>query len=38
MSNLISPPDSEQLLDIQIKIINNYIDITVKNYETEEVG
>lgn len=33
MSNLILPPDSNQLLDIQIKIINNYIDITVSNYE-----
>lgn len=37
MSNLIFPPNVEQLLDIQIKIVNNYIDITVKNYESEEV-
>lgn len=35
MSNLISPPSTEQLLDIQIKIVNNYIEITVKDYETE---
>ena len=35
MSNLISPPSTEQLLDIQIKIVNNYIDITVKDYEVE---
>ena len=33
MSNLILPPNSEQLLDIQIKIVNNYIDITVKEME-----
>ena len=35
MSNLISHPSTEQLLDIQIKIVNNYIDINVKDYETE---
>ena len=38
MSNLILPPDDNKLLDIQIKIVNNYIDITVKNADisTEE--
>ena len=38
MSNLILPPDYNKLLDIQIKIVNNYIDITVKNADisTEE--
>ena len=35
MSNLILPPDINKLLDIQIKIVNNYIDITVKDAETE---
>ena len=39
MSNLILPPDDNKLLDIQIKIVNNYIDITVKDADTatEEV-
>ena len=37
MSNLILPPDDNKLLDIQIKIVNNYIDITVKDAEIEEV-
>lgn len=39
MSNLILPPDNNKLLDIQIKIVNNYIDITVKDADitTEEV-
>lgn len=40
-SNLIIPPSNDQLLDIQIKIVNNYIDVTVKDeVETisEEVG
>ena len=39
MSNLILPPDINKLLDIQIKIVNNYIDITVKDADTatEEV-
>ena len=36
MSNLITSPDSNQLLDIQIKIVNNYIDITIKNIEKAE--
>lgn len=38
MSNLILPPDDNKLLDIQIKIVNNYIDITVKDSDisTEE--
>ena len=35
MSNLILPPDPEQFLDIQIKIVNNYIDITVKEMEVD---
>ena len=35
MSNLILPPDINKLLDIQIKIVNNYIDITVKDADTE---
>ena len=40
MSNLILPPDINKLLDIQIKIVNNYIDITVKDADTatEEVA
>ena len=37
MSNLIIPPDNNKLLDIQIKIVNNYIDITVKDVEETEV-
>ena len=39
MSNLILPPDINKLLDIQIKIVHNYIDITVKDADTatEEV-
>ena len=38
MSNLVLPPDDNKLLDIQIKIVNNYIDITVKDADisTEE--
>ena len=35
ISNFIDPLNSEQILDIQIKIVNNYIDITVKDYEIE---
>lgn len=41
MSNLIIPPSNDQLLDIQIKIVNNYIDVTVKDEVktiSEEVG
>ena len=34
ISNLILPPSNEQLLDIQIKIVNNYINITVKEVES----
>ena len=30
ISNFILPPTTDQLLNIQIKIVNNYIDITVK--------
>lgn len=30
ISNFINPPDNNQLLDIQIKIVNGYIDINVK--------
>lgn len=33
MSNLIYPPNENQLLDIQIKIVNNYIDLIVKEVE-----
>lgn len=35
ISNFILLPDSEQLIDIQIKIVNSYIDITVKEVEEE---
>ena len=34
ISNLILSPSNEQLLDIQIKIVNNYINITVKEVES----
>lgn len=30
ISNFINPPDAEQFLNIQIKIVNNYIDMNVK--------
>lgn len=33
MSNLIYSPNENQLLDIQIKIVNNYIDLIVKEVE-----
>ena len=38
MSNLIIPPDNNQLLDIQIKLVNNYIDVNVKDYNDMEVN